>query len=65
MKTLDKLIYECKLRLKSGKANYQNTMECDYLLRNLIEIKEEITPIMDKAINNASKKSFSKTPKQL
>lgn len=42
MKTLDKLIYECEFKLKSGKANYLNTIECDRLLRDLKEIKKEL-----------------------
>lgn len=44
MKTLEKLIKECEYKLKSGKANYQNTVECDWLLRNLKDVKKEAEP---------------------
>lgn len=42
MKTLEKLINECEYKLNSGKSNYQNTVECDWLLRNLKDIKKEL-----------------------
>jgi hypothetical protein len=44
MKTLEKLIKECEYKLKSGKANYQNTVECDWLLKNLKDVKKEVEP---------------------
>ena len=41
MKQLDKLIKDCEYNLKSGKANYLNSIECDYLLPILNAVKKQ------------------------
>lgn len=45
MDKLDNLIKICENKLKSGNANYLNTVECDFLLRELLLIKKELTNV--------------------
>ncbi len=47
METLKKLISDCEYKLKSGNANYKNTMECDYLLRTLKQIEKEVNKLIN------------------
>lgn len=42
-KTLEKLIQDCRYQISKGEPAYKTTIQCDWLLINLLEIKKDLT----------------------